>query len=146
MGHCIQGFIARLEPLLAAARSLAGARVTPLAAGMGFLPLVGDWADLSQPAADPPEATHLTVPMAEWAAAFSRQFPIAYIETDYIGGVGSQVGVLWEGGQLVLTTERINTALVRLGVVASGGTDEFDKIGLGWHRSNERWYEAGKPP
>jgi hypothetical protein len=144
MGHCIQGFIAKLEPLRQAATTLPTARVAPLAHGLGFLPMIGPWVDLSQPAASPVETIQLTVPLAAWAAELLRQLPVAYIETDYFGGMGSQAAVVWQEGLLVFSTDSINEALVRLGIVADPGQDEFDTVGLGRWRSNEKWYaDAG---
>ena len=85
----------------------------------------------------------------------SRNKKLAYIETDYFGGVGSQAAILYENGLVALeplktkdewnsVTEAyiqipngvraINFVLNRMGVVCQGKLDEFDSIQLGQHR------------
>jgi hypothetical protein len=70
------------------------------------------------------------------------------------GGVGSQCAVVWRDGAVVLgplkTTDEdgnmtpllegaINRALRALGVQRGSVRDEFEALGLGWHRDNEDW-------
>ena len=40
--------------------------------------------------------------MAVWAAEFFQDAPIAYIQTDYFGGVGGQEAIVWATGELSL--------------------------------------------
>lgn len=81
-------------------------------------------------------------------AAASLHGPIAYLETDYFGGVGMQLAAFWRDGGLVidLITESnkqiqerspINCVLRELGVVALDGQDEFTVQGLGQYRSHD---------
>lgn len=77
--------------------------------------------------------------------------PVAYIETDYYGGVGSQAGATFVNGEPVVikvepevkSVERtigpINSALRALGVARTESLDEFDSLGLGRFRSMEDW-------
>ncbi len=64
---------------------------------------------------------------------------LAYVETDYFGGQGTQSGGAWiDGRNRASATARghgsINSALQALGVQRSGADDEFDSIGLGRRR------------
>ena len=82
---------------------------------------------------------------------------LAYIETDYFGGVGTQTAILYENGvsHKPLKTESkwdqenychshepigiwaINTVLQKMGVICAGEKDEFDSIRLGWYRKTD---------
>jgi hypothetical protein len=83
---------------------------------------------------------------------------IAYIETDYFGGIGTQVVVLYDDGKVTvgpLTTEdlwdqktntyvqktegirAINQVLKKVGVWCKKDVDEFDSLGLAHHRTME---------
>ncbi|WP_369166738.1 hypothetical protein AB5J49_02090 [Streptomyces sp. R28] len=86
--------------------------------------------------------------LADWSAAG----PVAYVEAEYLGGVGEQQAAVWDDGTVVLGPVRveegrrfpaagspISQALRRLGVVASAGEDEFSAVGLGRHRDREAW-------
>jgi hypothetical protein len=87
-------------------------------------------------------------------AAASLHGPIAYLETDYFGGVGMQLAAFWRDGRQVidLITEGdkqvhegspINRVLRELGVVALDGRDEFAVQGLARYRSNDDIFDQG---
>jgi hypothetical protein len=90
--------------------------------------------------------------VADLLAALSTAGPVAYAELDYFGGVGSQAAAVWDGGELVwgprvLEVKQpvpqegtpVSGALKRLGAVAAQGLDEFDTVGLNWHRHMDAW-------
>jgi hypothetical protein len=161
--HHIRGFIARYSDLTRAAAAVAGARVVPLNLGYGFLPVT----DILAGGGEPVPFDHLerlTERLARWAADQSQQFPLAYVETDYFGGDGWQAAVAWVDGRVVFGPTRttdlyegrrlvptpllggaINQAVRHLGVDRGAVRDEFDALGLGRHRSNDRWL-AGLDP
>ncbi|PXA91489.1 hypothetical protein DMC47_25625 [Nostoc sp. 3335mG] len=74
---------------------------------------------------------------------------LAYIETNYFGGAGSQAAALFRDGAVVMRAAKpidrlpahedhpINSALRHLGVAASRDMDEFDALGLGRFRDLE---------
>jgi hypothetical protein len=69
---------------------------------------------------------------------------VAYIETEYFGGTGTQAAAVWEGGKIILAPRRadigpINDALRLLGVTRTPTQDEFDVAGLRRHRRTEDW-------
>ncbi len=71
----------------------------------------------------------------------------AIIETDYVGGVGTQAAAVYHGERVVMRPESavsgpINTALRHLGVVAGSGVDEFDTVGLGRFRDFDDLFEG----
>ena len=84
---------------------------------------------------------------AALAAATAQGGALAYVETEYFGGQGSQSAGAWVDGA-ARGAERgigaINTALRAIGVVAADGMDAFDTIGLGRRRRMED-YAAPAP-
>lgn len=82
-------------------------------------------------------------------AMLTGGFVIAYMETEYFGGAGSQAAATFEDGSMAMhlaTPDNhgpitrdfpINTALRAMGVSADGDRDEFDTIGLMRFRNNE---------
>lgn len=86
--------------------------------------------------------------LAEWSSAG----PVAYIEAECFGGVGSQRAALWKDGHLAFGPMSIDDGqpwpgegtpisqvLARLGVDRTGYIDEFDAVGLSDHRHTEDW-------
>lgn len=66
---------------------------------------------------------------------------MAYIETDYFGGVGTQAGLLMRNQQIVIgpqkTAGTINVLLKEMGVCREKGQDEFASLGLDKYRRME---------
>lgn len=98
----------------------------------------------------------LSAALAQAIGEVTRSGPLAYIETDYFGGVGRQNAAVWHKGKLVLgplTSETpgpaaappfaplsdgaINQALRYLGVWTQNGHDEFDMLELRRYRNTE---------
>lgn len=75
---------------------------------------------------------------------FGKDKTVGVLSTDYFGGSGHQEAKLfvnnkkeYEGSSEFNWSERpINTTLMKMGIDASQGLDEFDTIGLGNFRSN----------
>ena len=80
------------------------------------------------------ELTYLTEAIHQFLQEISRQGRLAYIETDYAGGYGSQAGVLYENGRMADAPRSgegtVNQLLHQLGVSCSRGQDEFDSLEL----------------
>jgi len=78
---------------------------------------------------------YLSGPVESIAIRLSAFGPVAYVETEYHGGIGAQAAMVWHKGVVVLpprTSEigPINDALVILGVARDGYFDEFEAVGL----------------
>lgn len=67
-------------------------------------------------------------------AELSMHGPVAYVETDYFGGVGEQVATAFDRRVRILECGRVNEALRAIGVRAAHGRDEWDTLGLSGHR------------
>lgn len=86
-----------------------------------------------------PELERFTEAVGELMERYSFHTKLAYIETDYFGGAGTQGGVLYENGRVgaaprVDGSGVINALLSELGVWRGSGKDEFDSLGLGKYR------------
>ena len=76
----------------------------------------------------------------------SKTTPVAFVETDYFGGRGTQGATVYRDGKCVMDPVsgdqgQINAALRMLGVSAKGCFDEFEAAGLVRHRNNDAWIE-----
>jgi hypothetical protein len=165
MGHSISAFIGQYGPLRAIADALCHTHIAALPQGYSMLPVrieVLDQCTFSLPGHLPdeyPEFMRLFPELIVVARQQASHAPLAYVETDYFGGVGTQAAVLWHGEtiygpfqsetqyeksvvQVVPADQRaINRVLQRLGIQQEAAVDEFDALGLGQFRSNEAWIE-----
>jgi HEAT repeat protein len=81
-----------------------------------------------------------TVHLAKnWPIRTSKGTTIARVSADYFGGYGGQSATVWSDGKVVAENVEVNTALRFLGVVKTGGQDEWDCVGLGRFRRTETW-------
>ena len=101
-------------------------------------------------------AERLLPGVTNFAAQLSEYAPVAYIETEYFGGFGSQTALVWKKGRIVCGPIReetpstpggtpsdarlpapINRTLRYLGVKSKGCIDEFEGLGLNHWRLTE---------
>ena len=77
----------------------------------------------------------------------SRRCPVAYIETDYVGGAGTQAAAVYVEGLSVMVRGAceargaVSEALKTLGVIRGKASDEFEAVGLPRYRSMDDWEE-----
>ncbi|MFO0890363.1 MAG: hypothetical protein U0790_14620 [Isosphaeraceae bacterium] len=176
MAHGVEALIASEKPLRNGLSGLRRAEVIPLQQGLALVPVTDAFYD--QVASQIPlagasrigELWKLSPNLVELARRISVSTPVAYVETDYSGGVGTQAAVVWHHGRISLCPLKIdegvrleagnikrafralpvklrqgrpiNQAIRDLGVRTWWLLDEFDAIGLGRYRSNEDWIEA----
>ena len=143
MGHQIQAVIGKWEAMHRFAGNWLVKMVElPQNCAMVFLTgaLFDDITELYD-APDREEASPLTyfTSAIRWAMEeASWTGPLAYIETDYAGGYGTQAGVLIERGRIVMGPMEgpgsINNLLHDLGVWHRPGEDEFTALGLNHYR------------
>jgi hypothetical protein len=113
-----------------------------------------------------PQFAALAPPLAELGIELSLHTPLAYVETEYFGGLGTQGSVVWNRGQVVfgplrtgepeewefspvvstpLDSGAINQALRYLGVTSADFSDEFAALQLDKCRSNDEWLATIQP-
>lgn len=143
MGHSINGVVASAEslPTIADRHGLA---LAPLDLGLAFMPTGPDELDVicAPSATADAQFIYLSDTVLSALKAWSASGPIAYIETDYFGGVGTQSAITIDRGAVVCRQAEacrgaINGALRKLGVGHGPATDAFEAVGLHRYRSNE---------
>lgn len=150
MGHNIEALIIpeAVAPLIA--EELEDTRAIALRHGLCLVPVTEATFDALRARfpeladQDVPGFCKLSGPVTLVARELSEHGPVAYVETEYFGGSGAQSATVWDQGLVVMPPTHahmgpINTALRMLGVKANPPYDEFDAVGLGDYRSNERW-------
>lgn len=160
--HCIRGFVGKEDLIRAFAGNWIEAKLVALYQGLAIIfltsKLYDDIVELVDSKLDVDYSEffeYLSPSIYEILVQESRSGKLAYIETDYFGGIGSQSAILSENSQIKikpLKTETfwdekaynyyhkpegenaINTVLKGLGVYREKDKDEFDSIGLGNYR------------
>ncbi len=70
---------------------------------------------------------------------------LAYAESEFFGGQGGHIGVVWKNGKRDLLTKldksSMNKILTRLGARRTSLKDEFEAVGLAKQRRTEDWIE-----
>jgi hypothetical protein len=87
--------------------------------------------------------------LAAFATDLSQSGPVAYVETDYDGGSGTQAAVAWKEGRIASSPRKsklgaINDALFAIGAQRTDGRDQFDVLGLDRYRSGRDCLEAAE--
>lgn len=145
MGHYIRAVIGSpdaVERVVVAANCPAA---TTLSQGLVIAPLGHEQIDALtklKPGEYAAGFGHLSEGLKAALLAAIGSHKIAYVETDYFGGTGSQGAAVLDRGTVTFESaiqigparsrpdDPINTALRALGVKASAGRDEFETVGL----------------
>lgn len=158
MGHSVQLIIGREPAVGQFLKAWPAARSVALADGWMAVPVdeaLYDAIAAGAPGAARDAAFDSSLPGLETALAeaTAQGGALAYVETEYFGGQGSQSAGAWVDG-LPRRAERgigaINSALRAIGVAARDGMDAFDTIGLGARRGMDDYAAEGpvrlRPP
>lgn len=154
VGYELAAVIAAESVLHATFADLTGTEIVPIEQGLALLPITDEFFDsVSDPtASEAADFWKLPRGFPERLASRSVAGPIAYVEAEFFGGIGSQSAQVWANADTVFgpvhlaegepTPEDgtpISQALRHLGVRTGGEGDEFDGAGLGRHRHIEDW-------
>lgn len=150
MAHFISGIIGPFQQLREFASGNSLHSPTRLRGTLGFLPLSDEHLDSLFPTQGEFDKSmiYLSSTLKAALVQLSATSTIAYVETEYFGGSGTQGATVYKEGLCVFeptTAQRgvISNALKLLGVVmAPGQADEFDTVGLGRYRDNDAWIEG----
>lgn len=157
MGHCIHAIVA--PRATADAISIRWPELPKLIRENGFVVFPVD-ADLIDACIAPDRTSAescdefmlLTDGFRGLLQSMSRDGQLAYVETEYFGGVGGQGATVFRDGVEIMppkwqTTGPINEALELIGVHRVGTGDRFDAIGFGVVRDNDDFLDliASKP-
>ncbi|MGW0991566.1 hypothetical protein ACWD46_36380 [Streptomyces sp. NPDC002486] len=154
MSYDLQAVIAAEEALHVVSRELTAARLAPIGQGLSMMPLTDALLETVADSSGVGALGFRRLPggFEQARARWSAGGPVAYVESEYFGGVGEQRAVVWDGGEVALgplhveegepfapVGSPVSQALRRLGAVARAGEDEFSAVGLDRHRHNEAW-------
>ncbi|MFJ5730781.1 hypothetical protein [Streptomyces paradoxus] len=154
MSYDLQAVIAAGETLRAVTRGLSAARLASIGQGLSLMPMTDALLETVTDGTGAGELGFQRLPggFEKTLAGWSAGGPVAYVEAEYFGGVGEQRAAVWDGGTIAIAPlhvdegepfppagSPISQALRRLGVVASGGEDEFSAVRLDRHRYSGAW-------
>jgi hypothetical protein len=150
MGHSIQAIITTTE--VAHALRALYPQLPGVAAPQDFviLPVDADFIDAVSEAR-PSQTTDtfrlLTEAFHSLLRDLSRFGPLAYVETEYFGGVGGQGALVYSSREVLMGPQwqdsgPVNQALKLVGVKRRLFGDEFSALGLDQYRSNDDLTEA----
>ena len=150
MGHCIQAIVVASEIADRLRAAYPQLRCVSARQGYMILPIDADFVD-SVTGAQPPNSTDtfmlLTEAFGHFLRELSRFGPLAYIETEYFGGIGGQGAAVYAGREVILAPEWresgvINRALKQIGMRRRPFADRFMALGLDAYRSNDDLMEG----
>ncbi|MCE5278378.1 MAG: hypothetical protein ABFD92_01390 [Planctomycetaceae bacterium] len=150
MAHHIQAIIGSQQLLKVLEEKYTHAKVVKLANGFAMVPMLGDLHDeMGVDDAVEHDSRFMLLSSHVWKVLqdMSLMDPVAYIETEYFGGTGTQSAVAWKSGKVAYGPEvsedigPINKGLAILGIVRTETRDEFQTIGLQWFRQMDEFYE-----
>jgi hypothetical protein len=153
MAHAVNAIIVGIaleETILA---EIPGARAIALKKGLCLVPIIDELFDaFASRYTDRQEISSASFrrfsgPLERVLESASLRGPVAYIETAYFGGTGTQSAAVWRDGRLLLPPTKaplgpINRAPRHLGVRFVWSRDAFQIVGLDRHRSNGDWIAA----
>ena len=146
MSHFVTGFITKTDFVHQICSEYASLRAVPLEQGFSLFPLTDDLLNnLRIPRSKGLEdLDKLPNELKDLLAKLSIVCPLLYFETEYFGGVGSQLAIVFESGKIIFgpaenTIGPINEGLRLLGVKTKANNDKFASIGLGQHRHTSDW-------
>ena len=147
MGHCIKAIIGKREDVCKISEDWVQAKLIELPQGFGMVPmtarLLEDVEELMEPSEieDRLGLDGLDGAVVCMLEQYSFRTKLAYVETEYFGGYGTQGGVLYENGREKIPPQTgsgtINVLLKELGVRRRPNADEFDQLELGKFRRTE---------
>ena len=150
MTHHVSGVIAKEAELRAMAERLGIGAPARLKAGLAFLPVDESFGPGAEDVIGNFE--HLSSSLLAWLKAQSSLTTLAYVETEYHGGMGCQGAVVCSNGKIIMPPEHgdgpggpVSKAIRLLGLKSSlPSVDEFAEAGLDQFRSNDDWRSAAQ--
>ncbi len=164
MGHHLHSFVGHADVLRRLSPALPGLRLLALPQQLWLAPATSEMLASEDDEPFGPAGIYvLSARLARVAAELSQNGPLAWLETDWFGGVGSSFALLWREMRCEEVGD-VNTMLKMLGVqhvqpppepglmgalvhyfAPPRPLDEWDSVGLGSWRSAERAWEAATP-
>ena len=150
MGYYLSAFIGKSRDISCICDSYNKAKLVSLSQDVSLIPLTEDLFDQINEL-DTAESigsfAYLTVTIELNILKAIEDKSLAYVEVEYFGGEGGQVGIIWKEGkrnvELSYGPEVVNIILRAFGVVAERNKDEFDTLSFGRYRHTQDWADSG---
>jgi hypothetical protein len=142
MGYTLRAFLGPTPTVQQLASHFQHAYCVELAADLSLLPLTEDLYDEVNHFVESPliaSCLFLTSYVEQQVFALLGPASIGYVEAEYFGGKGHQIGLLWQVDQRSPAPLTINAVLHGLGIKADRGRDEFATVDLGRYRETGDW-------
>ncbi len=147
MGYFLQAFICKSNDAVCVADAFDKAIVIEIGQGLSMIPMTASLFDQIDNASGSnciEGFDYITEKVEANILARIGDRRLSYVEAEYHGGQGGQIGVTWiyNKRQLILPfgPDTINLVLRSYGVIVKDKEhDEFDTLGLGLYRDTEDW-------
>jgi hypothetical protein len=148
MSYYLRAFIGKPEDLKIVAETYHLSKIVDLAQGLSLIPFTEELFDQInnfETGRNIQTFEYLTTTVEDNILKIVSSKLIAYVEAEYFGGEGGQVGIIWTGGrrmaQFKYGQDVINAVLKHFGVIAEKDKDEFDTLGFRRHRDTADWMD-----
>lgn len=146
MGHFLRAFIGDKENLTPIQEKYYSSKLIELSDNIFMIPMTDELFDEINQLETSSEISSfelLTKNIEKKILELIEGKKLAYVESEFFGGQGGHIGLLWENGHRTFMGDfkksTMNEILKRLGVIRMGLKDEFETIGLDRHRYTEDW-------
>jgi len=146
MGYYLKAFIGQKESLTPISNKYSYSKLIDLSDQISMIPLTDELFDEINQMENSSEISSyefLTENVENKTLDLIGNKKLAYVESEFFGGQGGHIGLIWEYGQREFMGEykkdTLNEILKKLGVIRNGNQDEFETVGLDRHRNTKDW-------
>lgn len=148
MGYTLKAYIGKEENLNPILEKYSESKKVNLSGGISMIPMTDELFDeINEMKSSSGISTFefLTENIENKTIQIVENREIAYVESEFFGGQGGHIGIIWKNGKRDFLTESdkssMNKILKRLGVNRTLLKDEFENVGLDKNRHTEDWIE-----
>lgn len=148
MGYTLKAYIGKEENLNPILEKYSESKKVNLNQGISMIPMTDKlFEEINEMKSSSGISTFefLTKDIENKTIQIIENLEVAYVESDFFGGQGGHIGVIWKNGKRDFLVESnknsMNKILKRLGVNRSLLKDEFEKVGLAKNRHTDDWIQ-----
>ncbi|WP_156152608.1 hypothetical protein [Flammeovirga sp. OC4] len=148
MGYYLKAFIGQKESLVPIRNKYSNSKLVDLSDKISMIPITDELFDEMNQMENSSEIASfefLTEYIENKTLDLIGNKKLAYFESEFFGGQGGHIGLIWVNGKREFIGEfkkdTLNKILKKLGVIRNGNQDEFETVGLDSHRNIEDWID-----
>ena len=148
LGYTLKAYIGKEDCLIPILKKFNKSKKVDLNSGISMIPMTDELFDeINQMENSSGISTFefLTENLEQKTIEIIGNQELAYVESEFFGGQGGHIGILWRNGKRDILTEfdksSMNNILKELGVNRTLLKDEFEITGLGENRNIKDWIE-----